>query len=81
MTDERQEKDKTPSGSGGAPGQPIQPSPYREPPRREGEEVQEVPIGMPVSPERLRQLKEQAEKPSSQEDEATVDEENSATKE
>ena len=75
MTDERQREDKARAAPGTATGQPVTPSSSEEPMRPvDAGAVQEIPIGMPMSPEEYRRLKERAEQPSPREARAAVDE-------
>ena len=75
MTDERQREDKPGAAPGTAVGHPVTPSPSEEPMRPvDAGSVQEIPIGMPMSPEDFRRLKERAEEPTPYEAGAAVDE-------
>ena len=74
MTDKKKPEPKPQSGEGSTSGQSVRPS--SEPPsateRREGP-VQEIPIGMPVSPEEYRRLKACAKQASQAQQDAQQD--------
>ena len=75
VTDERQSEDKPRAAPGTATGQPVTPAPGEEPMRpADPGAVQEIPIGMPMSPEEYRRLKERAEAPGPREVGAAGDE-------
>ena len=74
MTRREQQSQQSPSASGSAQGQPVTPSttpPPEDTP--ETDEIEEIPIGMPIPPEELRRRKARAERaqapPESAEDE------------
>ena len=64
MPRKKQQSQQPPSGSGSAQGQPVTPSTAPQPEAEpEPAETEEIPIGMPISPEELRRRKALAEQP------------------
>jgi hypothetical protein len=60
----RKQQSQQPSAPGSAQGQPVTPSTAPPPEDKpETDETEEIPIGMPISPEELRRRKALAERP------------------
>jgi hypothetical protein len=74
MSNKKKPKPKPQSGAGSTRGQFVRPSsePPVAPEKKEGP-VQEVPIGIPVSPEEYRRLKARAEQASQAQQDASAD--------
>lgn len=64
MTRRKQQSQPPSSGPGSAQGQPVTPNTAPQPEAEpEPAETEEIPIGMPISPEELRRRKALAERP------------------